>query len=152
MAELRAHGLAVQVLPGWEGTIFLRVAGQGETTHPVLHLATFPLPAERGDFGTGAVELMEPDDVFVVVFDYGPASASAPLFAGRRMPRLLSGEDFTPYSLQRALPGQAGAQWFFCEAGRALSLYVVLGSFARRDRLVSGVNAVLRSFGVDTRP
>jgi hypothetical protein len=41
------------------------------------------------------------------------------------------------------VPGQSGAQWFFTEAGRPFSLYVVMGSHARRARRLSEVIGVL---------
>ena len=50
--------------------------------------------------------------------------------------------------LQRTLRGQAGVQRFFHEAGRAFCLYVVLGSFARRQEMVGAVNEVLASLAV----
>jgi hypothetical protein len=50
--------------------------------------------------------------------------------------------------MQRPLPGQSGAQFFFTEAGRAFCLYVVLGSHARRRQLVPEVNLVLSALSV----
>jgi hypothetical protein len=50
--------------------------------------------------------------------------------------------------LQRAIKGQAGAQRFFHDAGRAFCLYVVLGAFANRRTLVPAVNQVLATLTV----
>jgi hypothetical protein len=52
-------------------------------------------------------------------------------------------DDFSPVALQRVLEGQGGVQRFFNQAGRALCLYVVLGSYARRTRTVPLINRVL---------
>jgi hypothetical protein len=48
------------------------------------------------------------------------------------------------------IKGQAGAQFFFSDAGRAFCLYVVLGSYARRGALVPKVNAVLAGVRIDS--
>jgi hypothetical protein len=112
---------------------------------PVLQFANFPLPVERGDFGDGAVELMGPRNVFVALFEHGPESVGTNLFATPRAPWPLSAGDFGPNRLQRPLPGQVGAQWFFTTAGRAFCLYVVLGSSTLRSVLLRQVNHVLAS-------
>ena len=148
MATLASLGLSVTLPDGWDGRIYQRRAAAIETqasTHPVLHAANFPLPMERGDFGSGAVERMGPDHVFVVLLEHHPPpparrcssrrgwrSPSAPTASARR-------------GCQRALPGQSGAQFFFNEKGRAYSLYVVLGSHAQRERLVPLANSVLQT-------
>ena len=50
------------------------VAGAApETTHAVVHAATFPLPRERGDYGDGAVQRMSDTDVFVALVEFHPA-------------------------------------------------------------------------------
>lgn len=150
MRELRAHGLGVSLPPGWEGSIFRRRPDPGERTHPVCHLATFPLPAGRGDFGHGAVEAMGPDDVFVSLFEYGPESVGMALFADHGLPVPIRPDAFDPAMLARTLPGQAGVQRFFTWKGRAFSLYVVLGSYARRHRVVPGLNGVLATLTAAT--
>jgi hypothetical protein len=86
---------------------------------------------------------MGPDDVFVVLFEYGPESLGTQLFAHRGLPRVLRAGDFRAYLLRRGLPGQGGTQLFFTEAGRPFTLYVALGSYARRAQLVRRVNDLL---------
>ena len=54
-----------------------------ETTHSVTHIANFPLPRDRGDFGTGAIERMSRDDVLVVLVEFDAESAKTALFARR---------------------------------------------------------------------
>lgn len=156
MADLRGHALSATLPAGWDGQITVRQDGRASSLHaeggpviftarprPVVHLANFALPAERADFGTGAVELMGDHDVLVVLFEYEPDATRTPLFGIHGMPRTLSPNDFDPSILRRGIAGQAGFQTFFQEAGRAFSLYVVLGSSARRAKLVPLVNRVL---------
>jgi hypothetical protein len=118
----------------------------------VAHFATFALPAEVGDFGGGAVQLMGDTDVFASLFEYGPDSLGTRLFARDGMPRQLTTADFLPYVLRRGLPGQSGTQWFFTEAGRPFTLYVVLGSHVRRASLVPRANALLAGVAVGAAP
>lgn len=146
--ELTAHGIEVDVPPGWDGEIYQRSEGFGPLsesagdTEPVVHLANFPLVPNRGDFGSGAVEIMQAEDLLIVLFEYASESAGTALFAASGIPSVVS-EDFSPERMQRPLPGQSGAQFFFTDAGRAFCLYVVLGSHARRRQLVPEVNQIL---------
>ena len=89
MTELAAHGVGVEVPHGWEGRIVRRAAVHpAERSRAVVHLASFPMPEERGDFGVGVTELMRSGDVFVTLFEYGPESVGKPLFAAQGVPRL----------------------------------------------------------------
>ena len=143
MATLQAHGIAVELPQGFEGRIFKRQGIGPELPCAVAQFATFALPDEVGDFGSGAVTLMGDTDVFAALFEYGPESVGTRLFARQGMPRELSTSDFLPYVLRRGLPGQSGTQWFFTEAGRPFTLYIVLGSHARRALLVPRANTLL---------
>ena len=145
---MQAHGIAVDLPSGFEGRIFKRTGVGPELPCAVAHFATFALPEEVGDFGGGAVQLMGDTDVFASLFEYGPDSVGARLFARDGMPRALTTGDFRPYVLRRGLPGQSGTQWFFTEAGRPFTLYVVLGSHARRSSLVPRANALLARVAV----
>lgn len=149
MALLKAHGIAARLPAGFEGRIFRRAAAEGSQCRPVAHFATFPIPEGVGDFGNGAVTAMGSDDVFAVLFEYGPESASAPLFAHQGMPASLEPGHFQPMTVRRGLGGQSGTQWFFVEQGRPFTLYAVLGSHARRFSLVPRLNALLRNLAVD---
>lgn len=146
--DLSAHGITVDVPPGWDGEIYRRraetvgFAPQSEQSKPVVHLANFPLMAERGDFGSGAVEVMVADNILIVLFEYGSGSVGTTLFRSQGIPRVAP-DDFAPHTMQRPLPGQSGAQYFFTEAGRAFCLYVVLGSHGRRRQLVPEINHIL---------
>lgn len=162
--RLEAFGLAATTLRGWDGEIYRRdaeaaltVAGagsdrvplsggaqwSGETPTPILHLANFPLPAVRGDYGGGAVELMGRGGIFISLLEHDPAEASSALFRHSGIPWPLRESDFDPRQMQRTISGQAGCQRFFAHAGRAFCLYVAIGSYALRSVLVPEVNAAL---------
>jgi hypothetical protein len=169
MNTLAAHGLRIALPPRWEARLYLRdqptgvasgsmsrwahPAGYGwagESTNPVLHLANFPLPPGRGDFGTGAVERMGVAHVFASLFEYDRDEAGRPLFAATGLPRPALHE-FAPNALQRRLPGQLGCQKFFTENGRAFCLYVVLGSRHHAAALVGELHDVLDGLEVGDR-
>jgi hypothetical protein len=90
---------------------------------------------------------MAPTNVLVVLFEYDPPAARTPLFARRGRPAPVA-SDFAPNQLQRIIPGQSGAQYFYNEAGRAFCLYAVLGSHDRRAQLVGEVRLLLSRLGV----
>ena len=151
MSRLERSGIGVEVPVGWEGSITgggLELLADGARDSTVMHVASFPLPAQRGTFGSEAVELMNGQDVFMVLFEYGPESAGSPLFAAEGIPRRLQARQFDRNSLQRALPGQSGLQQFFTHRGRAFCLYIVLGSHVDRADLLPRVNAVLDSLEI----
>jgi len=152
MAKLQAHGIAAALPAGFEGRIFVRPRLAGEQSYPVAHFATFPLPSDVADFGGGAVTLMGANDVFAVLFEFGPESVGKALFARQGMQRSLGTDDFRPMLLRRGLGGQSGTQWFFTETGRPFTFYAVLGSHARRSILVPRVNALLASLTVSASP
>lgn len=165
MTRIEGHGIAVELPPGWEGEINRRpdpepeegaasAAGTdargatAEDERPVTHLANFSLPGGRGDFGSGAVERMQPDDVLVCVLEYGPDEAGSPLFAAEGVPTLTPAQ-FDPSQMQRTIAGMSGTQTFFTAGGRAFCLYAVLGSHARRRALVPQVNDLLATLSID---
>jgi hypothetical protein len=153
MSRLSGSGIDVDVPDGWEGRIYTRQPDPNpggfaassirpETTEAVLHVASFPLPPETGDYGGGAVETMSNADLLVILFEHGRASANLPLFAPTSIPRITA-DDVSASTLQRLIEGQGGVQRFFTIAGRAFCLYVVFGSYARRVRTVPVVNGIL---------
>lgn len=136
---------------GWEGVVSnggFPLLSTGSTQPTLMHIGSFPLPAQRGSFGSGAVELMANSDVFMALVEYGEESANTPLFASQGVPRQLLSGDFDRDALQHAVPGQSGLQHFFTENGRAFCLYVVLGSHLDRFELVNRVNEVLASIEI----
>ncbi len=145
--KVEASGLVVDTPSGWEVEIYRRADDgfallTGEQTNAVVHLANFPLPGARGDFGSGAVEIMRPGDALVVLFEYGGDSVSTRLFSQKSRP-VVKASDFDPNKMQRPLPGQSGAQYFFQESNRAFCLYVALGSHARRNETIPLVNEAI---------
>jgi hypothetical protein len=142
MAVVRAHALTVEGPRGWDLHVYRRATDDAATAYPVMHAATFALPSNCGDFGVGAVERMSAEDVLVVLFEYEPGAAHTPLFRRTERPRPRV-TDFYPQALQRTVPGQSGAQWFFTENDRAFSLYIVMGSHQRRARRIPEVHALL---------
>lgn len=147
-ATVTALGMAVVPPPGWEVAIYRRPPGYDEQTFPVLHAATVPLPANRGDYGSGVVELLGPEDVFVAVLDFGPEAAGSQLFSGLHGVPGLTPDAYRPNQLQRTIQGQAGVQRFFTTGGRGFCLYSVIGAFANRLALTGRANAILGTIRV----
>jgi hypothetical protein len=145
--QLSRGGVAVELPDGWEGRIFQRTADRGLASPQVMHVASFAIPAEVGDFGGGAVELMSNRDVLIVLFEYGRDSAVQPLFSEQGVPRVRP-DDVSPSQLRQTLEGQGGVQEFFSQSGRAFCLYVVFGSYLRRIRTIPIVNSILDSLTI----
>ena len=133
--RLSNHGLSVRVGDGWDHRIFRRTAAPGERTLPILHASTRPLPADRGDLGSGVVDLLAPTDIFISLVEFDPELAGQGLFAPQGMPRLAPSQ-FSPARLQRVFGGRSAAQHFFSEGDRAFCLFVVVGSHSRRMAVV----------------
>ena len=177
MSDISAFGITASLPVGWDGRIGQRtdpvapvpqapeagaapeadaapqqrsaVPGDG-TENPVAHLANFPLPPTRGDYGSGAVERMGRADILVCLVEFDPEAASTELFRRAGVPRFRL-TDFSPDTMQRTVAGMCGAQAFFNEAGRAFTAYVVLGSYRLRGPLVVPVNDVLSSLSIAPR-
>lgn len=130
--RLAVPGLTMELPPGWEARAKTQPPSRrGRRGNLLLHAATVPLPAARGDFGSGVVDLLRADDLFVSLFEYDPEDARTALFAARGLPAVRPA-DFSTGVMQRTLKGQSGAQWFFSASGRAFTLHAVLGSHGRR--------------------
>jgi hypothetical protein len=142
-------GVGVRAPRGWDVAIFQRNATPPETTHAVVHAATFALPSDRGDYGDGAVQLMSATDVFVALVEFEPSSTATALFASRGFPPPLRGDDFSRASLQVSIGGHAGTQRWFTDQARAWCLYVVLGSWDHRAALVGRANELIA--GIEVR-
>jgi hypothetical protein len=127
------------------------VGWPGEIPNPVVHLANFALPPGRGDFGSGATDRMTEANALIVLFEYGPESVGQPLFASQGLPRTLRPHHFRSNALQRQIPGQVGFQHFFTEAGRAFTLFVVLGSTRHAPTLTASCNRTLANTRISSR-
>lgn len=169
---ISGHGISVTLPAAWEGRIYRRstptaaftpqnrAAGStglnpsaagggwlGEQTRPVLHLANFPLPADRGDYGSGAVETMGAGDVFCSLIEFGPEFLGTALYSATGLPQVTAA-GFDPNALQRRMPGQAGVQYFFTVASRPMCLYVVIGSARNAPAMAAEANRVLARISV----
>ena len=153
---LVAHGVSVDVPAGWEAelstqpdpaTLDLSLKSSAMAL-VVLHAANFALPAERGDYGSGAVEIMDRGGIFAALVEFDRASATSRLFGGEGVPTRLEPGDFALDQLHLSVPGQAGLQQFFHVGSRAFCLYAVIGSYSRRGLLVPELNRVLSGLSV----
>jgi hypothetical protein len=116
----------------------------------VLHGCTRPLPAERGDFGSGVVEHLGAADVFVSLVELGTDVADEGLFSPQGRPALRPSQ-FSPDRIQRSLPRITAAQHFYSEGGRAFCLFVVLGAHSRRMALAPLAERFVASLRVTDR-
>ncbi len=166
--HLAAHGVSLDLPKGWDAEFSgaappnsevavrersLSTQSVDDFERPfqplVVHAGNFRLPADRGDFGSGAVEAMGAGGVLVCLLEYDQASASTELFRRNRLPQALGVNDVQPNTLQRTISGQAGTQIFCAENGRAFCLYVVIGSHRRRAVLVPLANEVISSISIE---
>ena len=139
-------GITLDLPAGWEAEIDAGAgaaeAGGEIPVTPRVHIANFPLPTPRGDFGSGAVETMIGGDVLICLLEESSNAVGTPVYAHQGIPTLAAG-DFSPDRMQRPLKGRSGTQVFFSAGQRAFVVYVVLGSHASRASLVPAVNGVL---------
>ena len=160
MPVLDSHGISINMVAGWDGEIYLPspavsvpsgpTAGAGDLRAaalkpvvPIVHLANVALFPGRGDYGGGAVESLGADGVFIALLEHPTSELGSALFQNAGLPWPLAPEDFSRFTLQRRIGGQAGCQRFFSVDGRAFCLYAVIGSYAARASLVQSVNRVL---------
>jgi len=150
--RLEHAGVVVDLPPGWEARARTQPpSASGLPGNLLLHVATVPLPADRGDFGSGVVELLGPDDVFVALAEYDRQEVGQALFEARGLP-VPRPSDFSTAVLQRTQLGHSGAQFFFTAEGRPFCLHAVLGSHARRAPGAAKVAALLSRTTVRRRP
>lgn len=158
--RLGAHGLEVALPPGWDGRISLRqetavelpggvryegTVPVGGTENPVLHVANFALPDRRGDYGSGAVDVMTSRGIFAAILEFDREAAGTPMFRPAWGLRFGS-RDVDPAGMQRMVQGRCGGQQFVALGGRAFCCYVVLGSWILRAPLLRQLNPVLATF------
>lgn len=122
-----------------------------EVIFPVAHLGNFPLPDDRGDFGSGAVDVMQDLDVLLVLAEYGPECVGTALFSHQGLPTRLTPNMFSSSALQRTISGQAGCQVWFTVANRAFCLYAVLGRQSNASRVLPSAAATLAATRINPR-
>jgi hypothetical protein len=147
--KLTRQGLEIELPDGWDARIYQREAEVDAITRRALHAANFALPTGLGDYAVDAVERMTTGDVLVVLLEFDPDRAGRGLFRSEGLPAGLAAGDFSPTAMPRAIPGRTAAQWFFSLNGRALCLYVVLGSHAGRADVMPLVNQVVATLRVE---
>jgi hypothetical protein len=142
--KVTKDGIGVDAPRGWDARIYKRApeADGVATSHPILHAGNFALPADRGDYGSGAVDVMGSEHVFVSLLEFHPDASKTELFSTQGLPKLTPGS-FSPYKLQRTIEGQAGCQFFFNLEGRAFCLFVVLGDYGNRVALTKVANQLI---------
>src|SRR5206468_10250400 len=79
--RLSNYGITVDLPATWEGRIYRRPQG-----FPILQAATFPLPLEDGDFGSGAVASMGSSDTFAALLEYDPELSFTGIFGPSCLP------------------------------------------------------------------
>lgn len=162
---IAGEDVALELPAGWDGRVRRRartelpvgdlelgLLGRPPREHLVTaHAANFALPADDGDFGTGATSAMPRRGVFASLVEFQAGGGLVPgvgLYAPAGIPGSLTPKDFAPSSMLRALPGQAGVQRFFTAAGRPFCLYAVVGSHRDARSLVPQVNALLAAITI----
>lgn len=140
-ATLSANGITVKVLDGWDAEMSELTS---EPPRSLVHLGNFALPVTRGDYGSGAVEVMGSAGIFVSLMEFDPSAAATALFSGGEKPRSFTVSDFSADSLQRRLPNQLGTQSFFVSSGRPFVLYAVVGSTLTASLLVAELNRAMQ--------
>jgi hypothetical protein len=138
-----AHGLSIEVPRGWEARIVRRPGNA-----PFLHLASFALRSDTGQFGAAVTARMGPDGAFAALVEYvadHDVRPGAGLFAARWRPRL-GLHEFRHTQLQVMRAGHLGMQRFFTESGRPYCLYAVISPVRRRPAQLAGeLSAVLKT-------
>lgn len=137
------HGLSIEIPQGWEARIVRRPHGA-----PFLHVASFALDSDAGQFGAAVTGRMGPDDVFAALVEYlvdAEVRPGAGLFRQRFKPRL-GLHEFGHSQLQVTRTGHLGMQRFFTASGRPYCLYAVIAPVRRRPAQLTGeLSAVLRT-------
>jgi hypothetical protein len=148
--NVTAHGLQVEVPDGWDGRIYRRPLDPKEpdTRFPIVHAANFELPADPGDFGSGAVRVMGAGGIFIAVLEYGPVYRGQRTFRVMSAPPQLEASDFAYNTVQIFVPGQLGLQQFFEFAAHTFCLYVVVGSQDAIGAVLPAANELLASLTV----
>ncbi|MFP5321841.1 MAG: hypothetical protein ACLGIC_08325 [Acidimicrobiia bacterium] len=151
--KLDAPGITLDLPPGWEAEVD---GGSGQPDPdaprprtPRTHIANFPLRADRGDYGSFAVEEMPRGGALICLLEEAAPAAGSRLHGLDGVPRL-SASDFSPDAMQRPQAGRSGAQAFFHVGDRAFVLYVVIAERLNRAAQVDEVNRVLA--GVTIHP
>jgi hypothetical protein len=142
-----AHGLSIEAPRGWEARVFRRPGAA-----PVLHVASFALHGDDGDYGAAATGRMRADDAFAALLEFridDVVAAGVGLFEDSAGVPTLRLAHFGPSQLQVTRAGQLGCQRFFSSHGRPFCLYAVVRPARRRPaRLVRELRDVLATLRI----
>jgi hypothetical protein len=134
---------SIDIPPGWN----VAARRKPESLERLIHAATIPLPRLRGDYGSGVLVGLGPDDVFLSIMEHGREGLGTPLFADHGVP-VLRPSEFATNAMQQVLPGRSAGQWFFTAGGSTWCIYAVLGSHARRSVSAVRANQLLRGIKI----
>lgn len=161
MAGVNGYGLSVALPAGWEGRIFTHAGDEDSDNRPTLHMGSFALPIDEGDFGSQVIAGMAATGTFMSLVEYTPdcylpevdlttdlaavnLDPSTSAFSDIGLP-ILKPADFAPEAvLAETFPLAAtAAQYPFSASGRPFVLYVVVGNEANLASSVAQANSVL---------
>jgi hypothetical protein len=132
--DISGFGISAALPTGWDAKLYKNEGRDSDAvTAPVLQAANFPLPADDGDFATGAAESMTVGDLLIVLMEYVPDSeltVGKGLFEPLGIPSEIAVDDLEPRCMPQMIPNLAAVQRFFSENGRAFCLYMVFGGYA----------------------
>lgn len=142
--NISGYGISLSLPTAWEGRIYQRPGG-----YPIVHVGSFALPGDDGDFGSGAVMAMGSEDAFAALLEYDPALAGTGIFAPPGLPLPIRAVDTDPNTLQRLIRGRTAVQRFFTQSGRAFCLYVVFPSNSRLRQMITEANHILGTIAIE---
>jgi hypothetical protein len=150
MTRLRAHGLTLDVVRGWEARFWMPPPVPDADRFPVVRLANFPLRRSTCTYAEDLIEELRPGHVLASLVEFSPRLADRGLYAERGVPRLRM-DDLNRRALQWHLPGRLGVQRFFSARGRAFCLYAIVREGPGLRSAIADLNAQLRAMVVEPR-
>jgi hypothetical protein len=151
VTRLASHGIAIDVLPGWEGRIFVPDLAPPAINLPILHLTDVVLTQERSSYAPELAARAGGSGTLVALLEFDHALANVGLYERKGLHLPLTRERFHHRALQFPSRVQEGHQRFFSEGGRAFCLYVVLGTGRGVDTRLAQVNRALASLHIRPR-
>jgi hypothetical protein len=131
--DINGFGISAALPTGWDAKLYKKEGRDSDAVSaPVLQAANFPLPADDGDFATGAAESMTVGDLLIVLIELVPDShltVGKGLFEPSGIPTEVVVGDLEPACMPEMIDGLAAVQRFFSENGRAFCLYMVFGGY-----------------------
>lgn len=158
--SLQGFGVSITPPTGWSARIFNHAGDPDSDNRPTVHLASFRLPEDNADFGSGVIDAMSAADTFLALAEYtpdcylpGPGAVrldpSAGAFASVGVP-VLRAADFSPHVVHgnTSPPNATAAQATFSVGGRPFTVYTVVGDTARLSASMKNLNTALATLSV----